>query len=40
LILKTKFYSALLISLSTILAFYGVYTILHIFWWSYKKWQV
>ena len=31
LILKTKFYSALLISISTILAFYGVYIILNIF---------
>ncbi|PWU81466.1 MAG: hypothetical protein DLM72_06760 [Candidatus Nitrosopolaris wilkensis] len=30
-VLKTKFYSALLISLSTILAFYGVYIILKIF---------
>jgi len=30
-ILKTKFYSALLISISTILAFYGVYIILNIF---------
>lgn len=31
LILRTKFYSALLISISTILAFYGVYLILNIF---------
>jgi threonine/homoserine/homoserine lactone efflux protein len=31
LVLKTKFYSALLISISTILAFYGVYIILNIF---------
>ena len=30
-VLKTKFYSALLISVSTILAFYGVYIILNIF---------
>ena len=30
-VLKTKFYSALLISISTILAFYGVYIILNIF---------
>lgn len=30
-VLKTKFYSALLISISTILAFYGVYIILSIF---------
>lgn len=30
-ILKTRFYSVLLISISTILAFYGVYIILHIF---------
>ena len=30
-VLKTKFYSALLISISTFLAFYGVYIILNIF---------
>jgi len=30
-ILKTKFYSALLISTSTVLAFYGIYIILNIF---------
>ena len=30
-VLKTKFYSALLISISTILAFYGVYIILKVF---------
>ncbi|MFZ0897549.1 MAG: LysE family transporter, partial [Candidatus Nitrosopolaris sp.] len=30
-VLKTKFYTALLISISTILAFYGVYIILNIF---------
>ena len=30
-VLKTKFYSALLISISTILVFYGVYIILNIF---------
>lgn len=31
LILKSKFYSALLISISTVLAFYGIYIILNIF---------
>ena len=30
-VLNTKFYSALLISISTILVFYGVYIILNIF---------
>jgi hypothetical protein len=30
-VLKTKFYSALLISISTILAFYGIYIILNVF---------
>jgi threonine/homoserine/homoserine lactone efflux protein len=35
-VLKTKFYSAFLISISTILAFYGVYVILNIFWWQIK----